>query len=180
MIDSKGYRLNVGIILCNKNGRLFWARRAGMDSWQFPQGGIRKNEDSAKAMFRELHEETGLGSGHVEVIGRTKTWLYYDLPERFIRKHSTPLCIGQKQIWYILRLTSRDSKVRFDCSEKPEFDAWCWVDYWYPLTDVVFFKRSVYQKALAELGRFLRLPTVRVCPDGFLTKKQDYVGRIHS
>ena len=71
MIDRQGFRANVGIILCNDEGDLFWARRAGEDSWQFPQGGIRPNETPEQALFRELEEEVGLTQGDVEVIGRT-------------------------------------------------------------------------------------------------------------
>ena len=68
MIDSKGYRPNVGIILCNDEGRVFWAKRMGVNSWQFPQGGINPNEDPETAMYRELCEETGLQQQHVQVI----------------------------------------------------------------------------------------------------------------
>lgn len=157
MIDSEGYRLNAGIILCNDVGRVFWARRVGMRSWQFPQGGIKTNETPEEAMYRELYEEVGLKRDQVQLIGRTRDWLRYELPDRYIRKHSQPLCIGQKQIWYILRLTSHESSICLDCSTKPEFDAWCWVDYWHPLSDVVYFKREVYRQALTELGHFLQI-----------------------
>lgn len=156
MIDAEGYRLNVGIILSNDEGRVFWARRAGMRSWQFPQGGIRVDEEPDAAMFRELYEEVGLDRQYVEIIARTKGWLRYQLPERFIRRRSLPLCIGQKQIWYILRLTGTEANIRLDCSERPEFDRWCWVDYWHPLSDVVYFKREVYRQALGELQRSLQ------------------------
>ena len=155
MIDSQGYRANVGIILCNREGRLLWARRLGQDSWQFPQGGIKHNESPEQALYRELHEEIGLKPQHVEIIGCTQGWLRYRLPKRFIRFHSKPVCIGQKQRWYMLRLLAEDQAVRLDCSAKPEFDEWRWVDYWLPLQEIVFFKRRVYEKALQELERLL-------------------------
>jgi putative (di)nucleoside polyphosphate hydrolase len=155
MIDPDGYRLNVGIVICNDEGRVFWARRIGMRSWQFPQGGIKRNEDPEAAMYRELYEEVGLRQRDVKLIGRTREWLRYELPERYIRKHSFPLCIGQKQIWYMLRLSTSESRIRLNCTEKPEFDHWCWVDYWHPVNDVVYFKRQVYRQALTELGDFL-------------------------
>ena len=155
MIDRDGYRLNVGIILSNDEGRLFWARRIGMQSWQFPQGGIKRNEDPETAMFRELYEEVGLRSRDVEIIGRTSEWLRYELPERFIRRRSSPVCIGQKQIWFMLKLASEESRIRLDCSDKPEFDHWRWVDYWHPVNDVVYFKRKVYRDALTELRNLL-------------------------
>ncbi|GAB4263971.1 MAG: RNA pyrophosphohydrolase [Methylomicrobium sp.] len=168
MIDSKGYRPNVGIILCNDEGRVFWAKRSGANSWQFPQGGINEGEDPEQAMLRELWEETGLTADQVQILGRTRYWLRYQLPERYMRKNSLPLCIGQKQIWFILRLLTQDSAVRFDRVPKPEFDGWRWVDYWDPLKDVVYFKRKVYLKAMTELGEILLADSVPVKADGFL------------
>ena len=108
-------------------------------------------------MYRELYEEVGLKSHDVELIGRTSKWLRYELPERYIRKRSYPVCIGQKQIWFMLRLASEESSIRLDCSEKPEFDNWCWVDYWHPVEDVVYFKKNVYQQALTELVDLLHV-----------------------
>lgn len=164
MIDSEGYRLNVGIILCNDTGQVFWARRAGMNSWQFPQGGIRYNEAPDAAMFRELYEEVGLRRNDVEIIGRTHEWLRYNLPERYIRRDSQPVCIGQRQLWYILRLLASESRIRFDCSRKPEFDGWRWVEFWDPLADVVYFKREVYRLALSELEPLLTAQNIPVSP----------------
>lgn len=171
MIDSKGYRPNVGIILCNDEGRVFWAKRMGVDLWQFPQGGINQDEDPETAMYRELWEETGLQQQHVQVLGRTRYWLKYQLPDRYIRKNSVPLCIGQKQIWFMLRLITHESNVRFDHCSKPEFDGWRWVDYWEPLKDVVYFKRKVYQRAMTELGEILTAGSVPVDASGFLARE---------
>ncbi len=155
VIDSEGYRANVGIILSNQDGMLLWARRIGQSSWQFPQGGIRSCETPEQALFRELKEEVGLGPEDVEIIGRTREWLRYDLPKRYIRRHRKPVCIGQKQCWFMLRLVTHDSRVRLDLSERPEFDSWRWVDYWRPLEEIVFFKRRVYERALTEFAPLL-------------------------
>ncbi len=152
MIDEDGYRPNVGIILCNREGQLLWARRAGQDAWQFPQGGIEAHESPEQALYRELEEEVGLHQEDVELIGATRDWLRYRLPQHLIRYHRKPVCIGQKQIWFMLRLVSSEKRVRFDCCDRPEFDCWRWVDYWYPLQEVVPFKREVYQLALSELA----------------------------
>jgi len=170
-IDSKGYRSNVGIILCNDEGRVFWAKRKGSNSWQFPQGGIDYDEDPETAMYRELWEETGLSAEHVQLLGRTRYWLRYKLPEKYVRKNSSPLCIGQKQIWFILKLLTDEANVRFDCGHKQEFDSWKWVEYWVPVNDVVYFKRRVYRKALDELGVLLVSDDVNVSPEGFLAGK---------
>ncbi|EDN70051.1 dinucleoside polyphosphate hydrolase [Beggiatoa sp. PS] len=151
MIDTDGYRMNVGIILTNQDGQVLWAKRAGQDAWQFPQGGIKAHETPKRALFRELHEELGLTTKQVHVLGATRGWLRYRLPHHLIRYHQRPLCIGQKQVWYMLRLLVNDDSIRLGIDEMPEFDQWLWVDYWYPLTEVVYFKKEVYEKALGEL-----------------------------
>ena len=151
MIDPDGYRPNVGIILLNDRGHVFWARRIGRDGWQFPQGGMRSDETPIEAMYRELEEETGLLPQHVEVLGATPGWLRYRLPPRLVRRHSHPVCIGQKQVWFLLRLVGEESAVRLDATDKPEFDLWRWVDFWYPAAHVVTFKRRVYEQALRHL-----------------------------
>lgn len=155
MIDSDGYRLNVGIILSNREGKLFWARRVGQDAWQFPQGGIDRAESPEEAMYRELTEETGLSANDVEILGCTSDWLRYRLPKRYVRRNQQPVCVGQKQIWFMLRMLSKESAVNLSSSDKPEFDNWCWVDYWEPSRKVIFFKRKVYKLALTELEPLL-------------------------
>jgi len=161
MIDVDGYRLNVGIILSNTDGRVLWARRIGQQGWQFPQGGIHSDETPEEALYRELHEEIGLDTRHVEILGATRGWLRYRLPKRFLRRGSKPLCIGQKQVWFLLRLLGSDQDVKLDLSEVPEFDGWRWVDYWHPLKEVVPFKRDVYRHALEELAPHLPSPPQR-------------------
>jgi len=156
VVDSEGFRPNVGIILANAQGELLWARRVGgMDAWQFPQGGIQAQENPEEALFRELNEEVGLGASDVRILGCTRGWLRYRLPPRLVRKHQNPLCIGQKQKWFFLEMVGDESKIHFDNSdEPPEFDHWRWVSYWHPLTQVVSFKREVYRSALKELAPY--------------------------
>lgn len=154
-IDADGFRANVGIILSNDAGKLLLAGRIGSKGWQFPQGGMQGGESAEEAMFRELHEEVGLRKSDVEVLGATSDWLRYRLPEKFVRHGSKPLCIGQKQRWFILRLTGPDERVRVDRSVTPEFDRWRWVEFWRPVNEVIYFKRRVYVRALYELGPHL-------------------------
>lgn len=151
MIDQDGYRLNVGIIIANKQGKLFWGKRIQQDAWQFPQGGIRENETPQQAVFRELREEVGLEPSDVRVLGKTVDWLRYDLPKHLIRHYSQPVCVGQKQIWFLLGLESSDQAINVLHHTNPEFEEWVWVDYWRPVQEVVSFKQSVYHQALTEL-----------------------------
>jgi putative (di)nucleoside polyphosphate hydrolase len=152
MIDSSGFRANVGIVILNDDAQVFWGRRVGRDGWQFPQGGIQRDESPEAAMYRELEEETGLSRRDVQVLGKTRRWLRYRLPRRFVRHHQQPVCIGQKQIWFIMRLAADEESVRLDASGKPEFDDWRWVGFWEPASLVVNFKQGVYRKALHELA----------------------------
>ena len=151
MIDSKGYRSNVGIVICNRLGQLLWAKRIRQRAWQFPQGGIKEAETLEQALYRELNEEVGLNEMDVNILHQTTDWLHYRIPNNFIRFHTNPLCIGQKQKWFLLSLESDDSSVELGKAGKPEFDDWCWVSYWYPVQQVIKFKRDVYRKALTEL-----------------------------
>jgi len=158
-IDSEGFRANVGIILANADGQLLLAGRVGNKGWQFPQGGMLIGETDTDAMYRELHEEVGLVPGDVEVLGCTRDWLRYRLPDKYVRRGTKPLCIGQKQRWFMLKLLGAEDRVRFDRCENPEFDRWRCVDFWKPVNEVIYFKRRVYASALHELGPF-------VFPDG--------------
>ncbi len=158
MLDREGFRPNVGIILLNPTNEVWWGKRVREHSWQFPQGGIKYGETPEQAMFRELEEETGLLPKHVKVIGRTRDWLRYEVPDHFIKRDIRGHYRGQKQIWFLLRMTGRDCDVNLRASNHPEFDAWRWHDYWVPLDMVIEFKREVYQLALQELSRFLSRP----------------------
>ncbi len=151
MIDSEGFRLNVGIVICNTQGQLLWAKRIGQSSWQFPQGGIKYQESAEDALYRELEEEVGLQQHHVRLLHQTDDWLHYRLPENYIRRNKEPLCIGQKQKWFLLGLESPEEEIVLSKSGTPEFDDWRWVNYWYPVEQVIAFKRDVYRSALEQL-----------------------------
>ena len=155
-IDDEGFRANVGIVLMQDDGRVFLGRRVGGKGWQFPQGGVRIGESLEQAMFRELGEEIGLTADDVEVLAVTRRWLRYRLPRRSIRNHTKPVCIGQKQVWFLLKLNADESELRLDMTDTPEFDAWRWVDFWYPCENVVHFKREVYVQALQLLSPMAR------------------------
>ena len=152
MIDAEGFRPNVGIVLMNRQGQVLWARRVGgQDAWQFPQGGIKANETAEQALYRELKEEVGLNPSDVNIVAVTRGWLRYRLPKRFVRQQE-PVCIGQKQKWFLLAFVGADRQIDVSGDGHPEFDYWQWVSYWYPLQQVVSFKRDVYRRALRELA----------------------------
>jgi putative (di)nucleoside polyphosphate hydrolase len=153
VIDKAGYRYGVGIILINSHRQVFFAKRIGIPAWQFPQGGMKENETPKETMYRELKEEIGLNPDDVEILSCTRRWLRYRLPTRLIRHYVKPLCIGQKQKWFLLKLVSHENKIDLYANDDPEFDAWNWVSYWHPLSHVVAFKRRIYIIALKEFAK---------------------------
>ena len=155
MIDFDGYRPNVGIVICNRKGQVLWAKRYGQNSWQFPQGGINDNESAEQAMYRELYEEIGLQPKDVKVLYASKHWLRYKLPKRLLRYDSKPMCIGQKQRWFLLQLVGDEKNINMNTTKSPEFDGWRWVSFWYPVRQVVSFKKDVYRKAMKEFAQVM-------------------------
>jgi putative (di)nucleoside polyphosphate hydrolase len=89
----------------------------------------------------------------VDILGKTKKWLKYELPKKYQRKTNNQLCVGQKQIWFLLRLISNDQSINLCTSKNQEFDAWEWVSYWHPINQVVSFKQGVYRQALSEFSQ---------------------------
>jgi putative (di)nucleoside polyphosphate hydrolase len=162
MLDREGFRPNVGIVLLNQKNEVFWGKRIRTHSWQFPQGGIDRGETPEQAMYRELHEEVGLKPDHVRIVARTRDWLRYEVPDRYIRRDARGVYRGQKQIWYLLQLIANDWDLNLRATDHPEFDAWRWHHYWVPLDAVVEFKRGVYEMALTELSRHLPRPAPRL------------------
>ena len=157
MLDRKGFRLNVGIILASQDNTLFWGQRCDRTGWQFPQGGMRAHESAEEAMYRELYEEVGLLPDDVRIISRTHRWYYYHLPaeRRSAILRKTPDAssfAGQKQRWFLLRLVSNQSQVNLEKSGHPEFTDWRWVSYWFPVYQVVHFKQQVYRKVLSVMA----------------------------
>jgi len=151
LIDADGFRANVGIVLMRES-QVFLGRRSGGRGWQFPQGGVRCGESLEQALYRELEEEIGVGNSCVDLLGQTERWLRYRLPLRYVRRNRHPVCIGQKQRWFLLRLKSADVTFDFARTPQPEFDQFRWAQYWEPVKEVIYFKRAVYARALTELA----------------------------
>ena len=152
MIDRNGFRLNVGIIITNKEGKLFWGQSYTRDYvWQFPQGGVDPYETLTETMYREIKEEINLNKEDVKILKLTTKWLYYKLPEKYKRKDNEPKFVGQKQKWFLVKLIGSEDSIKFNNTSTPEFQGYRWVDYWYPLRKIVFFKKASYKEALTEL-----------------------------
>ena len=151
VIDADGFRSNVGIVLMHRE-EVFVGRRSAGRGWQFPQGGVRAGEALEQALYRELEEEIGVPKSAVALIGHTERWLHYRLPARYVRRNQHPVCVGQKQRWFLLRLQQPDISFDFARTSEPEFDHWRWSPYWEPVKEVIYFKRAVYARALTELA----------------------------
>ena len=139
-----------------KRGLIFAGQRIDYksDAWQMPQGGIELRETPRNAALRELKEETGISMQHVEILCETKGWVKYDLPKDLVPKLWGGKFVGQKQKWFLLKMLAEDRDIKLDRSSSPEFDFCKWVSYWYPLDQVVNFKRDVYLRAMKELAPF--------------------------
>jgi putative (di)nucleoside polyphosphate hydrolase len=155
MLDRDGYRPNVGIILLNQKNSVFWGKRLRTHSWQFPQGGIDRGETPEQAVLRELHEETGLSHDRVSILARTKDWLHYTVPDKYVRREVRGHYMGQKQIWFLILLKGLETDINLRATDHPEFDAWRWEQYWVSLDEVIEFKKEVYAKALTELAVYV-------------------------
>ena len=152
------YRPCVGIMLLNKDGKVWIGRRAMKrsvqqdepGSWQMPQGGIDEGEDPLPAALRELEEETGISD--VEVIGKTQDWLTYDLPKHLIGTALKGKYCGQKQKWFAMRYLGDDSAIDLAKAEDDEFDDWRWEDAAALPDLIVEFKRPVYEQVVARFA----------------------------
>lgn len=145
------YREGVGILLLNRQGRVFVGRRIDQtaEAWQMPQGGIDDGEDPQAAAFRELHEETGIRN--VRLIAASRGWLSYDLPEDLRAKVWKGRYRGQRQKWYAMRFLGKDADIDLR-THHPEFDTWRWQDVALLPELIVPFKRPLYQQVVAEFG----------------------------
>lgn len=145
------YRANVGLLLFNRGGQVFFGKRSGErrgQCWQFPQGGIDAGEHPEAAAWRELFEETGVDQNSARLIDQSRDWLVYDFPEDVLRAKRAKgrNNLGQKQLWYAFRFTGSDADIKLDCHGEVEFDEFRWEALERTPELVIPWKRGVYQE----------------------------------
>ena len=150
-----GYRLNVAMIVLNKDNKVLFCKRRNTENWQFPQGGVDENENIESAMFRELNEEVGLEKDNVAIKAVSQNLIYYDIPKNIRSRVLGGKFKGQAQKYFLLKLISGD--VDLNIENTPEFDKHSWVPFWYPLNQVVDFKKEAYRSALIELKNKIKI-----------------------
>ena len=144
-IADKPYRLNVGIVLFNKDGHVFVGERTDTPgAWQMPQGGIDEGEDYLHAAYRELLEETGIPANQVEVIKIMDDFLYYDFPANLKGREVYENFKGQQQKWVAMRYLGQDDDINLEGHEEVEFSRWQWVPLEETVNLIVRFKKKVY------------------------------------
>ena len=155
-IDKLPYRPNVGIMVVNKDGHIFVAKRIDhySDAWQMPQGGIEPDEDLQTAALRELHEETGISDNKVDLLAEIKEWITYDLPTNLIPQLWNGKYRGQKQKWFLMKFLGDDADIDIE-TQHPEFSSWKWIAPEELPQTIVSFKRDVYVRVLDEFQRFI-------------------------
>ncbi len=153
--DALPYRLGVGMMLFNREGRVFVAKRIDMvsEAWQMPQGGIDDGEDPTTAALRELKEE--VGTDDVTLLAKAAQEYIYDLPDALIPKVWGGKYRGQKQHWFAFRLNGDDATINIH-TEHPEFSEWKWIEI-AQLPDVIVpFKRALYAELANEFKQLAR------------------------
>ena len=149
-MNDKTYRKNVGLIVLNPENQLLVCKRKNTKKWQFPQGGVDSNEKPIQAAYRELFEEVGISKKDVKLLKESEHWYKYDLPVDYRRKTiNLKKFKGQSQKWFIFK-SKYKLEIDFMNDLHEEFDGYQWVSYWYPLSQIIDFKKPVYEKVLKE------------------------------
>lgn len=152
-MGKKNYRKGVGMVIVNSDSQFFLGKRIGKEAWQFPQGGIDNGESPKDALYRELHEETGIESEKVEILSISNKWLVYHIPHIFQRAKRK--FDGVMQKWFLLKFLGNNNDVNLNALGHAEFDAWKWGDRKTAINSVIRFKRAVYISILDEFSDVL-------------------------
>ena len=156
MASDDKYRRGVGVMLLNREGKVFVGARIDNtdEAWQMPQGGIDKGEEPWATALRELEEETGIPPHLVERIAECPERMKYDLPEELQGKLWGGKWRGQDQDWFLARFLGEDSDVNI-ATHDPEFREWKWIDPRQLPELIVPFKRDLYRRLLGEFAEYL-------------------------
>ena len=148
------YRYGVGVVLLNKENKVFVAKRIDNPNnfWQMPQGGKDRGENNLDAALRELFEETSIKS--VSIIKEIEGTISYNLPNNLLGIIWKGKYKGQTQKWFLMRYLGDDSEINIK-TEKPEFLDWKWVDLKEITNLVVDFKLNVYKEVQKKVEKIL-------------------------
>jgi putative (di)nucleoside polyphosphate hydrolase len=158
MNEELGYRLCAGVMLANRQGKVFAAQRIDskdLGAWQMPQGGVDHGEDVREAALRELAEETGITPDLVDIIAAMPHPLRYDLPEDLKGKLWGGKYRGQEQNWFLARFKGEDTDIDLNAHIPPEFCEWKWVDPEELPGLIVPFKREIYRALVKEFRELI-------------------------
>ena len=147
-------RIGVGAIVLNSENKILVGKRKDnpVNKWQMPQGGIDKNESFLAAMKRELNEETSIKN--IQIIKELDGWFQYELPKNLIGIIWKGKFRGQKQKWFVVRFTGKESEINLK-TKHPEFIEWKWVEMNELPKIIVDFKKEVYEKLLVKLKKII-------------------------
>jgi len=147
-------RVGVGIIVLNKNNKVFVAKRIdnSKNFWQMPQGGVDEGEDFLKAAYRELEEETSIKS--VELIRELDGTITYELPNHLLGIIWRGKFRGQKQKWFLMKFTGDEKEINIK-TKNPEFLDWKWIDLDQITKFVVKFKLHVYKELQEKVKKII-------------------------
>ena len=150
------YRPGVGVMLLNPQRHVWVGQRldSTLEAWQMPQGGLDEGEDAETGALRELEEETGIPRDKVEIVARCPVELTYDLPDDLVGKLWKGKWRGQRQTWFLCRLTGTDADVNLE-TDHPEFRAWKWADPAELPAMIVPFKKQLYEDVLEAFRDWL-------------------------
>ncbi|HEX8528337.1 RNA pyrophosphohydrolase [Allosphingosinicella sp.] len=153
---SLPYRPGAGVMLLNREGKVFVAQRidSTLEAWQMPQGGLEEGEDPQDGALRELEEETGIDRDKVEILARCPLELTYDLPGELVGKMWKGKWRGQRQHWFLARFLGRDEEIDI-ATATPEFRAWKWAEPAELPAMIVPFKKQLYEKLLDAFRAWL-------------------------
>jgi len=147
---AQTFRAGVGAVILNENGKVLGLERRDIPgAWQLPQGGLDEGESPREAVYREIHEETGIEPAQLDFLSKASRLLAYELPEE-ARSQKTGR--GQVQYWFLFRFTGPDEAITL--GDQKEFKAWKWMFMGELTTQVVYFKQPLYEELAKDFKSY--------------------------